>query len=74
MTKEIFVFLDSDGDIVEYYPSNSVIDDAYQYKRYREKMHGPLKLHRAVISVGEEVLDRIHETSGKSRPAPSVKV
>jgi hypothetical protein len=74
MVKQIYVFVDAVGDIVEYYPSNSNMDYVYQYKQYREKLHGPLKVHRAIVDIKEEIPERIHETSGKLRPAQSVKV
>lgn len=53
--KKSYVFVDEDGDIEECFSDKIVIDQLFEFKRYRERLTGPLKLHYAAITIKEEV-------------------
>jgi hypothetical protein len=60
--KELYVLLDSDGDIVETFPENSNFDYMFQRKQ-AECPYGTL--HKATIILGPEQHERI-QTNTKS--------
>ena len=53
-TKHIYVLLDKDGDIVETFPENSVIDWMFEVRRI-DCPHG--NIYKATIQIEEAVIE-----------------
>ena len=68
---QLYVLLDSDGDIVETFPENSSIDYLFEYKR-AICPYGTL--HKATLYVGPQEHERIQTNTENLRAAKSVKV
>jgi hypothetical protein len=75
MDKNIIVFLDTDGDIVDQISENNTSDFILALGRNLSLYHGKDVIpHYATIQIGEEYTDKIHKDVGSARPAVSVKV
>ena len=68
--KELYVLLDSDGDIVETYPENSNFDYMFQHKQ-ATCPYGTL--HKATLVIGPQQHENIHLNLKQARPAKSIK-
>ncbi len=75
MNKNIIVFLDADGDIVDQISENNTSDFILAITRELSKSRGEqITPYYATIQIGEEYTDKIHKDVGLPRPAVSVKV
>jgi hypothetical protein len=75
MDKNIIVFLDPDGDIVDQVSQNNSSDSIFAVARELTKSRGEqITPYYAKLEVGEKYTDKIHKDSGFGRPAVSVKV
>jgi hypothetical protein len=52
---KIHVFVDSNENVVEFFPNKITVEDVLAYKKYREKLYGPLTLKEAYVSIGQEI-------------------
>lgn len=68
--KELYVLLDSDGDIVETYPENSNFDYMFQHKQ-ATCPYGTI--HKATLVIGPQQHENIHLNLKQARPAKSIK-
>jgi hypothetical protein len=68
---QLYVLLDSDGDIVETFPENSNFDYMFQ-RKHAVCPYGTL--HKAVLYVGPQEHERIQTNTEKVRAATSIKV
>lgn len=68
--KELYVLLDSDGDIVETFPDNSNFDYMFQHKQ-ATCPYGTL--HKATLVVGPQQHERIQTNVETQQPAKSIK-
>lgn len=67
---QLYVLLDSDGDIVETFPENFNFDHMFQYKQ----SYCPNgKLHKATLVIGPEQHENIHIILEQTKPAKSIK-
>ena len=69
-TKELYVILDSDKDIVETFPENTSLDYLFQYK-HSICPYGTL--HKAILTVGEEQHERIQTNKEPARAAKTIR-
>ena len=69
-TKELYVILDSDKDIVETFPENTSLDYLFQYK-HSICPYGTL--HKATLTVGEEQHERIQTNKEPARAAKTIR-
>lgn len=69
--KELYVLIDSDGDIVETYPENSNFDYMFQHKQ-AVCPYGTL--HKAILYVGPAQHERIQTNKEPVRSTKSIKV
>ena len=69
MNKNIIVFLDPDGDIVDYVSDSNTSDTVFSISRELSKQQGePVVPFYASIVVGQEYRDRIHVDVGAKDP------
>ena len=68
-TKELYILLDSDQDLVETFPDNSNFDYMFQRKQ-AVCPYGTL--HKAVLYIGPEQHERIQTNKEESRAATSL--
>ena len=69
--KELYVLLDSDGDIVETFPKNSSYDHMFDVKQSTCPSGA---IHRATLVIGQEEYERLQTAPSKLRAATSIKV
>ena len=75
MNKNIIVFLDTDGDILDYLSEETNSDTIFSLARKLEGQEGfGVTPHYATIQIGEKYTDKIHKDATPARPAVSVKV
>jgi len=68
---QLYVLLDSDGDIVETFPENSNFDYMFQ-RKHSICPYGTL--HKAVLYIGPQEHERIQTNKETTRKANSVKL
>jgi hypothetical protein len=69
--KELYVLLDSDGDIVETFPENSSYDHMFDVKQSTCPSGA---IHRATLVIGQQEHERLQTAPSKLRAATSIKV
>lgn len=69
--KELYVLLDSDGDIVETFPENSSFDHMFDVKQSTCPSGA---IHRATLVIGQQEHERLQMAPSKLRVATSIKV
>lgn len=68
--KELYVLLDSDGDIVETFPENSIYDHMFDVKR---SICPSGAIHRATLVIGREEYERLQTAPSKLIAAAPVR-
>lgn len=68
--KELYVLLDSDGDIVETFPENSSCDQMFDVKQSTCPSGA---IHRATLLIGQQEHERLQMAPSKLRVATSIK-
>jgi hypothetical protein len=71
MTNQLYVLLDSEGDIVETFPENSSFDHMFVVKA---SVCPSGAIHRATLVIGEKQSERPQINPERLRGAVSVKV
>ena len=75
MPLDIIIFMNEEGDIVDYVSQNNTSDFILAVARELTKSRGEeIMPYYASIEVGEEYTDKIHQDKGLPRPAVSLKV
>ena len=69
--KELYVLLDSDGDIIETFSENSNYDHMFDVKR---SICPSGAIHRATLVIGREEYERLQMAPSKLLAATSIKV
>jgi hypothetical protein len=69
--KELYVLLDSDGDIVETFPVNSSFDHMFDVK---QSICPSGAIHRATLVIGQQEHERLQVAPSKLIAAISIKV
>ena len=69
--KELYVLLDSDGDIVETFPENSSFAHMFDVKQSTCPSGA---IHRATLVIGQQEHERLQTAPSKLRVATSIKV
>lgn len=69
--KELYVLLDSDGDIVETFPENSSFDHMFDVKQSTCPSGA---IHRATLVIGQQEHERLQMAPSKLLAATSIKV
>ena len=75
MTLNIIIFMDEEGDIIDYVSANNTSDFILAVARELTRTRGEqITPYYAKIEVGEEYVDKIHTDIPNGRAAVSVKV
>jgi hypothetical protein len=75
MPINIIIFMNEEGDIVDYVSTNNTSDFILAVARELTKSRGEqITPYYAKLEVGEEYKDKVHKDVGLPRPAVSVKV
>jgi len=69
--KQIYVLIDSDGDVVETFPENSSFDYMFNVKA---SMCPSGAIYKATLVIGQEQSERAQINPEKGRLAKSIKV
>lgn len=74
MPLDLIIFMDEDGNIVDYVLQNNTSDFIFALARELSKIHGEkITPYYAKLEVGEEYTDKIHTDISATRPVISAK-